>query len=462
MQKVYNFYFESRKFLQDSLDDLNPTRPIPEFSNNPHLVKCLALNNLFLVEEIGCRSLLLVDRCARCAYATSLCAYSILYRAVGKTPSPFDYKGYFCQEFRHLAAESFELIGVVVCSILLFPFNRNSSSPPIHNLVCAQIWIEKTAERISGERKYINFTQTARSEKSTLYEMQNIAGFDEKKREEWTDIATKFNSITQKIDQSQNRRIARNYLSEPTLSAAKNQLQTELSFLQDFVSDTTRMHAICKQQERLILLKSLIGDSSASTSIQDSASKDEKLKYFNDLTLEIEKTTAKLHTIHDPDCKVQRELESLDKNRERALLDALESLKKNQIYRLSIMYNHFYFVNKKYNEIQFMYSYQHIENPLTFEAKTFIADLLREISLCQTLLNEANRSWSLKQPQNVSLNRQRALAILGLDKGATLETIKTTYRKLALIHHPDKGGDEATFKILFGAYEYLTSSSTLL
>lgn len=46
--------------------------------------------------------------------------------------------------------------------------------------------------------------------------------------------------------------------------------------------------------------------------------------------------------------------------------------------------------------------------------------------------------------------------ILGIDRDATPEDIKTAYRKKALIHHPDKGGDEEQFKKLHLAYKALS------
>lgn len=46
--------------------------------------------------------------------------------------------------------------------------------------------------------------------------------------------------------------------------------------------------------------------------------------------------------------------------------------------------------------------------------------------------------------------------ILGVDKKATTEDIKKAFRKLAQQHHPDKGGDENTFKEITEAYSILS------
>ncbi len=45
---------------------------------------------------------------------------------------------------------------------------------------------------------------------------------------------------------------------------------------------------------------------------------------------------------------------------------------------------------------------------------------------------------------------------LNISNNASLEQIKTAYRKLAIIHHPDKGGDSDTFKNLSEAYQILS------
>ena len=49
---------------------------------------------------------------------------------------------------------------------------------------------------------------------------------------------------------------------------------------------------------------------------------------------------------------------------------------------------------------------------------------------------------------------------LGIKSDATLSEIKKAYRKLAIKHHPDKGGDEEKFKKIQEAYEKLTKKPT--
>lgn len=46
--------------------------------------------------------------------------------------------------------------------------------------------------------------------------------------------------------------------------------------------------------------------------------------------------------------------------------------------------------------------------------------------------------------------------ILGVDKSASADEIKKAYRKLALQHHPDRGGDEDTFKSIAESYDILS------
>ena len=52
--------------------------------------------------------------------------------------------------------------------------------------------------------------------------------------------------------------------------------------------------------------------------------------------------------------------------------------------------------------------------------------------------------------------------ILGISENANLNQIKKAYRKLALKHHPDRGGDENKFKELSEAYEVLSDETKKL
>ncbi|GLV56215.1 hypothetical protein KDH_30570 [Dictyobacter sp. S3.2.2.5] len=58
-------------------------------------------------------------------------------------------------------------------------------------------------------------------------------------------------------------------------------------------------------------------------------------------------------------------------------------------------------------------------------------------------------------PARPILQRQQALAVLGLPANATPEQIKRRYRKLAKRHHPDCGGDPKEMQRIIAAYEYL-------
>jgi DnaJ-domain-containing protein 1 len=48
-----------------------------------------------------------------------------------------------------------------------------------------------------------------------------------------------------------------------------------------------------------------------------------------------------------------------------------------------------------------------------------------------------------------------ALALLGLEPGASQAAIKAAYRRLAKSHHPDMGGDGEAFRRLEAAYRLL-------
>lgn len=54
-------------------------------------------------------------------------------------------------------------------------------------------------------------------------------------------------------------------------------------------------------------------------------------------------------------------------------------------------------------------------------------------------------------------NSDKFYTLLGVEKSATDDDIKRAYKKLAMEHHPDRGGDEGTFKDISKAYNVLSS-----
>lgn len=57
------------------------------------------------------------------------------------------------------------------------------------------------------------------------------------------------------------------------------------------------------------------------------------------------------------------------------------------------------------------------------------------------------------------MDKKRCYDTLGLNTQATDDEVKKAYRKLAMIHHPDKGGDEKKFKEITEAYENITNKN---
>src|SRR3954470_1962748 len=55
----------------------------------------------------------------------------------------------------------------------------------------------------------------------------------------------------------------------------------------------------------------------------------------------------------------------------------------------------------------------------------------------------------------MSTTKRDYYEILGVNKNASADEIKKAFRKAAVEHHPDRGGDEAKFKEINEAYEVL-------
>jgi len=76
--------------------------------------------------------------------------------------------------------------------------------------------------------------------------------------------------------------------------------------------------------------------------------------------------------------------------------------------------------------------------------------------LWEVLRLGAQALWgSLANPVRPLLERQQALAVLGLPPNATRQQIKRRYRTLVKKYHPDRGGDQREMRRIIAAYELL-------
>ena len=72
----------------------------------------------------------------------------------------------------------------------------------------------------------------------------------------------------------------------------------------------------------------------------------------------------------------------------------------------------------------------------------------------------AKALWGSRvNPMRSLVERQQALAVLGLPPDATHQQIKRRYRELAKKYHPDRGGDQKEMRRIIAAYQLLMKSS---
>ncbi len=72
----------------------------------------------------------------------------------------------------------------------------------------------------------------------------------------------------------------------------------------------------------------------------------------------------------------------------------------------------------------------------------------------------ARALWSSRaNPVRPIVERQQALAVLGLPPDATRQQIKRRYRELAKKYHPDRGGDQNEMRRIIAAYQLLMKGS---
>lgn len=89
--------------------------------------------------------------------------------------------------------------------------------------------------------------------------------------------------------------------------------------------------------------------------------------------------------------------------------------------------------------------------------KTYYLDLKHLHTRPEEIAYMLNRFWVRLMGKEEK--QAEALAVLGCSVQDNLATIRKAYRRLASLHHPDKGGEETTFIKIRQAYEALTGQT---
>lgn len=93
------------------------------------------------------------------------------------------------------------------------------------------------------------------------------------------------------------------------------------------------------------------------------------------------------------------------------------------------------------------------------DVRTVVLDRQQlETEGCATSKRHWNMFYTTPREERIQPATPRCLAVLGLKRGADRESINGAYRRLAMRHHPDQGGDAEDFKRVQEAYEMAISS----
>lgn len=407
----------------------------------------------------------------------------------------------FCQEARMLIADTFEYIGVVVCAILLLPFNRNNA----YRLTNMQKWIETTAEWISGENIIIDdigkITDPATKSTSTFAGIARKANLTQQQKESVSRTLMDCNANIWSLNKvADTRRIARNYGS---LNRLKSEIEKDLNTLKTMIPDHQLALAIKEKQQDVDHLKHLSGVPVESESKFASMviTTEMVIKEFNSLVAERRKFIDLLHRRDDPLNEIGNQITNLEQEIAQGLQQVYDDMtsanaasihlkiplpkhltEKNMSLEVGVglgtlnerIREHFSEVSNCTGTIRSTYQYSRnpsIQSPIvttdephpieTADAN-FSSYLKRMIDKCHTLLKVCISSWytietTTANSPNQPKSRTEAFQNLGLREDATKEEIREAFIRLSLETHPDKGiyEDGARFEKICLSYRSL-------
>jgi hypothetical protein len=376
--------------------------------------------------------------------------------------SPLSYLRYKespLKNVRFLAAELFELIGVVVFSTLNLPFHRSSSN----YIMKGQCFIENYAARISGQATLIDYI---REQKALLPELKDVPNLTPEQTIEWYILTNKLDSFlnTRRISRNQNIK------DDPIASLRK---------IEGMLPQNIRGRLITEKEKHLAHLNGLI------KKLNLKAIDDEKLDardpfYFKNISIAINKRLVTIWNLIDvnkstrdnffffkknlyealcTDPKLLKDIEllkdSLPKNFNVDLIyqNCKEELNKNFIYILdfiNIMEKFYSFYNN--SDVEAVFS-----EKFMFKIKDY-DNFSENISVFHNAFKIHNEFYynafsriksvvsKVTTEKYKTLQKYKELiADLGLTGHPSLKEINRAYKQLLLRHHPDKRGNKENF-----------------
>lgn len=464
-----NAYYNFENTIKSRLDTFTPSRHTV-LSSKPFLTfDMMSKSGLeILVHEVFCRTILLITRTGKCFYTATICLVSPLYLLAKRQQanSPLLAMKNFYKEVRHLGAETFEIIGVIFCSILLLPFNRTLSNP----LIKAQFWIEKTAELISGERTELLFANeiinSANTKLQIITNIMHVASLNlnNYEKDQFRKIERKYLQAFGKLDPLLTRRISRNHIPIWVIKQKLADLDKELDQFESIISEKICNSISIEQQaiSRLQKLKSAL--KTQETPSQNHTPIHNNLYSLGMLRCEKQKIIQKLHLLYDPeniiknkyDCLIDLYFET-QKQLAKSLQNQMDPDKKSQFINqhCSHIENKLYEIDQVYLFSNVAYSNEEISESFATElAKRFIPELNKKLNELENLLYSSSLPNFYNENLD-SIDHQQALKILQLKDSANQDEIRKKYLRLSLIHHPDKGGNANVFQIINKAYQVL-------
>ena len=439
----------SVRIVAEGLNQLNPVVKEWFFQTNDNTVSVL-------INEIWRRTFLLVRRVAKVFLSPAVDFISD--RSLGSA------WGCFCKEVRYLAADSFEYIGVIVCSVIHLPFKRKSSS----SILKVQAWVEKQAEWISGESGNIALIKgnidSANSKKELLLQISRKLELCKEYKDKFEWAKSGFECIVWENDLSLHRRICREF---KLISDTYNEdLIQELAKMAVVFHDRIAGEVIAKQRREIETLISFGQFSESALLSQNCIESDPlstKLGHFQDLQREKGMLIDRLHQRHDPQKVWFSRIEKLVQEERRDYVEAVTRVQVDAVLRrkslmvgMGEIKNRFHFAFVKLREIHFVYDYGEVTEFFSeFSQEQFDDKIKVLMGECERLLREQRLQQECECPGELS--RPLALRILGLEPEVSKDELPRVYRRLAVIHHPDKGGREDVFKRIKAAYDFLVA-----